>query len=56
MAIPGTSCNNERSHMPLWLAPSLPVTPARSSTKVTPALCRAQSMRTWSKALLMKVA
>jgi hypothetical protein len=27
------------SHIPLWLAPSSPVTPARSSTMVTPALC-----------------
>ena len=26
------------SHMPLWLAPSVPVTPERSSTKVTPQL------------------
>ncbi len=26
------------SHMPLWLAPSSPVTPARSSTNVTPQL------------------
>ena len=30
--------------MPWWLAPSGPVTPARSSTKVTPARCSATSM------------
>ena len=44
------------SHMPLWEAPSVPVTPARSRTKVTPHLCRATSIRTWSKARLRKVA
>ncbi|CAM5403459.1 hypothetical protein SVIOM74S_09001 [Streptomyces violarus] len=44
------------SHMPLWEAPSTPVTPARSSTKVTPHLCRATSIRSWSKARLRKVA
>ncbi len=44
------------SHMPLWEAPSVPVMPARSSTKVTPHLCRATSIRTWSKARLRKVA
>ncbi len=38
------------SHMPLCEAPSVPVTPARSSTNVTPHLCRATSIRTWSKA------
>ncbi len=30
---PGTSWLIEPSHVPLWLAPSGPVTPARSSTK-----------------------
>ena len=44
------------SHMPLWLAPSSPVTPARSSTKVTPHRCSATSISTWSKARLRKVA
>ena len=44
------------SHMPLWLAPSSPVTPARSSTKVTPHLCSATSISTWSKARLRNVA
>ena len=42
--------------MPLWLAPSSPVTPARSSTKVTAWPCRATSIRAWSKARLRKVA
>ena len=42
--------------MPLWLAPSSPVTPARSSTKVTPHLCSATSISTWSKARLRNVA
>ena len=53
---PGTICSSDMSHMPLWLAPSSPVIPARSRTNVTPALCRAQSMSTWSKARLMNVA
>ncbi len=44
------------SHMPLCEAPSVPVTPARSRTKVTPHLCRATSISTWSKARLRKVA
>ena len=44
------------SHMPLWLAPSSPVTPDRSSTNVTPHRCSAQSISTWSKARLRKVA
>ena len=44
------------SHMPLWLAPSSPVTPARSSTNVTPHRCSATSISTWSKARLRKVA
>ena len=44
------------SHMPLWLAPSSPVTPDRSSTKVTPHLCSATSISTWSKARLRNVA
>ena len=34
----GTIPVNARSHMPLCDGPSSPVTPARSSTKVTPAL------------------
>ena len=42
--------------MPLWLGPSWPVTPARSSTKVTGSLCSATSISTWSKARLRKVA
>ena len=42
--------------MPWWLAPSSPVTPARSSTSVTPALCSATSISNWSKARLRKVA
>ena len=42
--------------MPLWLAPSVPVTPERSSTKVTPQRCRATSISTWSKARLRNVA
>ena len=53
---PGTIWSMDMSHMPLWLAPSSPVMPARSSTKVTPARCRAQSMSTWSKARLRNVA
>ncbi len=44
------------SHMPLWLGPSAPVIPARSSMKVTPALWSATSMSTWSKARLRNVA
>ena len=44
------------SHMPLWLAPSVPVSPARSSTMVTPAPCSPTSMSTWSKARLRNVA
>src|SRR5690606_39642065 len=32
----GTDWSSARSHMPWWLGPSGPVTPARSSTKVTP--------------------
>ena len=53
---PGTTCRIDRSHMPLWQAPSSPVTPARSSTKVTPARCSATSISTWSKARLRNVA
>ena len=53
---PGTTCRIDMSHMPLWLAPSSPVTPARSSTKVTPHLCSATSISTWSKARLRNVA
>ena len=53
---PGTTWRIDMSHMPLWLAPSSPVTPARSITKVTPHLCSATSIRTWSKARLRNVA
>ena len=53
---PGTTWRIDMSHMPLWEAPSVPVMPARSRTKVTPHLCRATSIRTWSKARLRKVA
>ena len=42
--------------MPWWLAPSGPVTPARSSTKVTGSLCMATSISTWSKARFRNVA
>ncbi len=41
--------------MPLWLAPSGPVTPARSSAMVTGSLCRATSISIWSKARLRNV-
>ena len=41
--------------MPLWLAPSLPVTPARSSVTVTGARCSATSMSSWSNARLRNV-
>ena len=44
------------SHMPWWLAPSGPVTPARSRQKVTPHWCSATSISTWSNARLRKVA
>ncbi len=53
---PGTTCRIEPSHMPLWLAPSGPVTPARSSTKVTGSWCRATSISTWSNARFRNVA
>ena len=56
MRSPGTIWHIAMSHTPLWEGPSAPVTPARSSTKVTGARCRATSMRTWSKARLRKVA
>ena len=42
--------------MPWWLGPSGPVTPERSNTKVTPALCSATSMSTWSNARFTNVA
>ena len=42
--------------MPLWLAPSSPVTPARSSTKVTGNECSATSISAWSNARFRKVA
>ena len=53
--MPGTSCMIEPSHMPWWLAPSGPVTPARSSTSVTGSLCRPTSISTWSKARFRNV-
>ena len=53
---PGTIEVRVMSHIPLWEGPSLPVTPARSRMNVTPAWCSAQSMSTWSKARLRKVA
>ena len=53
---PGTTCRIEPSHMPWWLAPSGPVTPARSSTIVTGSRCSATSISTWSKARLRNVA
>ena len=43
--MPGTICRVAKSHMPWCEAPSGPVTPARSSTSVTGALCNATSMR-----------
>ena len=42
--------------MPWWLAPSGPVTPARSSATVTGSLCRATSISSWSKARFRNVA
>lgn len=53
---PGTTWRIDMSHMPLWEAPSTPVTPARSRTNVTPQRCRATSIRSWSKARFRKVA
>ena len=50
-----TTWSTDMSHMPLWLAPSTPVTPARSSTTVTGCLSRATSINNWSKARLRKV-
>ena len=47
---------DDMSYMPLWVGPSSPVTPARSSTKVTPHLCSATSSSSWSKARLRNVA
>ncbi len=41
--------------MPLCEGPSLPVTPARSSTRVTAWPCRATSISSWSKARLRNV-
>ena len=52
----GTICSIARSQMPWWLGPSGPVTPARSSTNVTPARWSATSISTWSKARFMNVA
>ena len=56
MRRPGTMPSIARSHMPLWTAPSSPVMPARSSTKVTGSRCSATSISSWSKARLRKVA
>ena len=39
----GTIPVRAKSHIPLCEGPSSPVTPARSKTKVTPALCSATS-------------
>ena len=44
MWMPGTTPSSARSHMPLWLGPSSPVTPARSRTTVTGSSCSATSM------------
>jgi hypothetical protein len=55
-ASPGTTERIDMSHMPLCEAPSSPVTPARSSTKVTGSRCSATSSNTWSKARFRKVA
>ena len=55
-ACPGTMPSSARSHMPLWLAPSSPVRPARSSTTVTGSRCSATSIISWSKARLRNVA
>ena len=41
--------------MPLWLAPSGPVMPDRSSTIVTGSLCSATSIMTWSNARFRNV-
>ena len=53
--MPGTTPRIDRSHMPLCDGPSLPVTPARSSTSVTAWRCSATSMSSWSNARLRKV-
>ena len=53
---PGTTCRIEPSHMPLWLAPSGPVTPARSRVTVTGSLCSATSISSWSNARFRNVA
>ena len=45
----------EPSHMPLWLAPSGPVTPERSSVTVTGSLCSATSISSWSNARFRNV-
>ena len=42
--MPGTMLSIDKSHIPLWLAPSLPVIPARSSTIVTGRRCSATSI------------
>ena len=54
--MPGTMPSSARSHMPLWLAPSSPVRPARSRTTVTGRRCSATSIISWSNARLRKVA
>jgi hypothetical protein len=53
--MPGTTPSSDRSHMPLCDGPSLPVTPARSSTRVTPLPCSATSISSWSNARLRNV-
>ena len=53
--MPGTMPRSDKSHTPLWLAPSGPVMPARSRTNVTGNFSSATSMSTWSKARLRNV-
>ncbi|COX30384.1 Uncharacterised protein [Mycobacterium tuberculosis] len=53
--MPGTIPSIDKSHIPLWLAPSLPVIPARSSTMVTGSLCSATSIMIWSNARFRNV-
>ena len=53
--MPGTMPSSDRSHMPLCDGPSLPVTPALSSTSVTACRCSATSSSSWSKARLRNV-
>ena len=53
--MPGMMERIERSQTPLWLAPSEPVIPARSRTRVSGSRSNATSMSNWSKARLRKV-